>query len=291
MPFQFSPHEFAVRHADTLPISVVEENLLLGPTSVDPRLMSELRNGYWRTRGERQRNRFRDVIRALEAGRPLVLWMSDVPEDQLLLCWLCYVAACREGLPIFVVEIDSLRPKHHAQTSMGEARPAQKMLGSSEIAWRRDLWRSYCSRSPSRFCEAAGTAGLVALATCYRGFFPRRSGKRLRLSQLDEAVLGAVDGARVTEQDLLVAAAMPTAALAPWLARTGDGFLVTRLAAWQHHQAIAVRRRRDAHPLRRAEYYLTALGERILHAGLRVMAEAPPLEIGGSVAYRSRWVR
>jgi hypothetical protein len=165
---------------------------------------------------------------------------------------------------------------------------------SFETAMAAALWRLWCRRSPvafSRFCASASDLHfqLANLGRYHAGFFPRMTDRGLSLSRLDELILRQLSHEWLTPAALYAGALGGSPQLGSWTSHTGDLFVAARLLVWSHHTQDTIVERRKEYPSGGSEMLAWSFrwrkgGEAILDT-LPEIQSAPPVEIGGAVAY------
>jgi hypothetical protein len=290
------------------PVVVADDNLLLGPSSADMHRHQAARARYW---GTSPSPRLHEEL-ARASGRGLCVELPPTPSGLLTLCQVCS-AAIEHEREVFVVDFGSeprraypegLDPAQEVYRDAGQAvkeRPPPGRWSALETALAATLWKLWCRRSPvafSRFC-ATGSAlhpELGNLSRYHAGFFPRIGGPGLSLSRLDELVLSHLSEEWSTPVKVFLKAAKAGSALDAWISHTGDLYLAARLLAWSRHTRGSIVERRREHPANPSEmtrwaFRWRAGAEAILHA-LPSLGAAPPVSIGGAVAYdlKRPWV-
>jgi len=283
------------------PVVVDEDNLLLGPSRVDVKRHQQARTRYWGNAPSKKLDR--ELTR--ESGPALCVALAPTPGALLGLCRVCSGALGR-GRDVVVVELGEVL---HGSLAQG-VDPAREVAVDtagiatrlpSEAPWSRlamtfaaSLWRLWCRRSPvgfSRFCAAGSLLHpqLANLGRIHAGFFPRAAATGLSLSRLDELILRQLSPDWQTPAKLFVNAMKSDSPLGAWLSLTGDLYLAARLLAWSEHtQGVVVERQKQS-PARDSEMVASSFrwgrgGHAILDA-LPELQAAPPVEIGGAVAY------
>ncbi|AUX46613.1 uncharacterized protein SOCE26_081190 [Sorangium cellulosum] len=190
---------------------------------------------------------------------------------------------------IYIDVADALRRK-----------PSMARCSALETALTATLWRLWCRRSPvalSRFCASGGALHpqLANLGRYHAGHFPRQAGQKLMLSRFDELLLGQLSREWITPVKLFTSGMRARSGLHAWLSQLGDLYLPRRLLEWSRHDDGRIVECQE-HPektseLSRWSFRWRAGGEVILDA-LPDLLSAPPVAIGGAVAYDAErpWV-
>lgn len=282
-------------------VVVVDDNLLLGPSSADAARHEALRARYWG--GSPSTALERNLAR--QPGSPLCVDIPPTPGGLLSLCRICSLAMA-SGSSVSVVDLtptdaeasgqaaDLPRATFHAGAGMLRERPPAALWSKLQVAFAATLWRLWCRRSPmafSRFFASGHTLHpqIASLGLYHAGNFPRLVEGRLLLSRVDDLLLRRLSHEWVTPAEVYVdatAAAAPE--LAAWLPHTGDEYVAERLRAWwRHTRGRIVERQRTnkrASSMIGWSYRWRAGGEAILDA-LPSLDTAPPVEVGGAVAH------
>lgn len=280
------------------PVVVVNDNLLMGPSSAEPARHRALRARYWKS------PLFPDLDRELGSG-PFCVYLPPTPSGLLTLCQIgsLAIAHAREFL---VVELGPKPPGHLAQgvdpapevaldaAAILQQRPPPARWSRIETAFAATLWRLWCRRSPSafsRFCATGSALHPVIgdLSRFHAGNFPRALGQGLTLSRLDDLLLRQLSREWSTPVQIFVGAMKAASELEAWISHTGDLYVAARLLAWSRHTEGRIVERRREHPanpsdLTRWSFRWHPGGEAILEA-LPSLGAAPPVAIGGAVAY------
>jgi hypothetical protein len=286
------------------PVVVVDDNLLLGPSSADSTRHQALRARYW---GGSPSTALEERL-AEAPGSALCVHLPPTPSGLLSLCRICSLAIASDS-SVSVVE---LRPTGTGASIQGTDLPRAAFLAGADIlrdmppaavwsnlqiAFAATLWRLWCRRSPvafSRFCASGGVLHpqIAHLGRYHAGVFPRVVDQRLSLARFDELLLRRLSRDWVTPAQIYVQAATAAPELDAWLSHTGDDDVAERLRAWSHHARgrIVERQKAKAQKSRSSmigwAYRWHPGGEAIL-AALPSLGTAPPVEIGGAVAYDS----
>jgi hypothetical protein len=281
-------------------VVVVDDNVLLGPSSADPRHHRDLRAEFF---GAAPSTSLEEAL-ARAPGSSLCVYLPPTPNGLLSLCRICALMVESEHS----VSVVDLRPTSPATLVQGSDPAPSALVASADVlrdmpratpwstlqvAFAATLWRLWCRRSPtgfSRFCASGGALHpqLANLGRYHAGVFPRWIDRRLALSRLDELLLRRLSQDWATPARIYVEAATSSPALAAWLSHTGDEYVAERLLAWFHHTEGRIVDRQEAHKgsssMLEWSYRWRPGGETILDA-LPTLETAPPVGIGGAVAY------
>jgi hypothetical protein len=280
-------------------VVVVDDNLLLGPSSADATRHEALRARYWG--GSPSTALERELAR--QPGSLLCVDMPPTPGGLLNLCRICSLAMASES-SVSVVDLnptaveapgqaaDLPRSALHAGAGMLRERPSAALWSKLQVAFAATLWRLWCRRSPVAFSRFFASGHILhpqiaSLGLYHAGNFPRLVEGRLLLSRVDDLLLRRLSHEWVTPAEVYVgAAAAPE--LDAWLLHTGDEYVAERLRAWwRHTRGRVVERQRTnkrASSMIGWSYRWHPGGEAILDA-LPSLDTAPPVEVGGAVAY------
>jgi hypothetical protein len=164
--------------------------------------------------------------------------------------------------------------------------------------WREgsDLWRKFASPAPLAFDEARRTGSsvfpeLTSSAELHGAWFPRLADGRLRLSEIDEDLLGALDGSwcsignifqRLTQERFERVARR----FHPYIA-------IYRLRDWASRGALEREELVDQNPWEQDRFRANDRTRALLEHGLNNVGDAPQLDVGGCVVHdpASPWVR
>lgn len=245
------------------------DNLLIGPSALLWEDHVTARTKAARAGKENLTRSYQVIHQALCAPR-VTVWTRGHWSDQLAFGLLCANRAT--DTPIEVIEANA-------------AVSAPRLLSDLETRAAAELWRTFTGSHAATFLHAASAVayGGRSLRSVYGDVFPRIiDGARL-LSRLDEALLRAGETA-ATPGQFLASGSIDDAARF-WAQQAGDGFISDRLDAWTHFPrgAPALQSERGIPRLRR-RYRITERGRTLLTA-LPRLGDAPPLQIGGLVAY------
>lgn len=291
------------------PLVVVNDNLLLGPSSTDTRRHQALRARYWNV------SPFPDLD---DEGGPLCVYLPPTACGLLTACRLCSLATHQQR-EILVVDLgakspawpaggvgaepaqppspESLDPAPEAvfdAAALLQQGPPPTRWSELQAALAATVWALWCRRSPtafSRFCAAGSKLHplISDLSRYHAGMFPRLAGDGLRLARFDELLLRQLSGEWSTPVQLFVKAMKAGSELEAWISHTGDLIVAARLQAWWRHTRGRVVERRREHPANPSDMTQWSFrwrpgGEAILER-LPSLDAAPPIRIGGAVAY------
>ncbi|HEV7280002.1 MAG TPA: hypothetical protein VGN57_07290 [Pirellulaceae bacterium] len=267
-----------------------------------------------RLRREGRKNLDQDVLTAddlrqrLEAFSPLlpiVVWTTSAWTDRLFLWWVC------DALRRAEVDLDRV---YVAEPSLSEDDPhrASECLGifnepelaeASALAQpltrelrdaSADLWLAFAGPDPTAFDRLRRLPSAALPRSCepFRYGFPRRDPDgTLRLSELDQRLLGFLREDEWRRPiDLLIAASPDEPLLFPYRER----FVGYRLQRWRERKSeepylISEPRPDGVNSFTRVAYRLSE-GAKALADGIDSLSQAPPMEIGGCVAYVDPYV-
>lgn len=288
------------------PLFVVNDNLLLGPSSTDASRHQALRARYWKI------SPFPDLEHDIG---PLCVYLPPTACGLLTSCRLCSLAM-HQRREILVVDLGAKPPARPAG-GVGAEPPSPESLdpapeavfdaeallqrgppparwSETEAALAATVWALWCRRSPtafSRFCATGSRLHplISDLSRYHAGTFPRLAGEGLRLARFDELLLRQLSGEWSTPVQLFVKAMKAGSELEAWISHTGDMAIAARLQAWFRHTRGRIVERRREHPANPSDMTQWSFrwhpgGEAILER-LPSLSAAPPVRIGGAVAY------
>ncbi|WP_437484812.1 hypothetical protein WME75_45895 [Sorangium sp. So ce1014] len=282
------------------PVVVDDDNLLLGPSSSDPRRHRAARTGYW---GRRPSAKLSKEL-ARSADLPICVAIPPTINGLLSLCRICASGAERKRqIKLIALRSDIAVPFPHGQDPTEEAffdvadalrrNPTVTECSELEVALLATVWKLWCERSPvalSRLCAAGGALHpqLANLGCYHAGYFPRRVDKKLLLSRFDELLLRQLSGEWITSTRVFVNGQVDSPGLREWLSHVGDLYVPRRLLEWSRHGGGRLVEYQE-HPekpseMNRWSFRWHAGGEAILES-LPSLRAAPPVSIGGCVAY------
>ncbi|WP_437933276.1 hypothetical protein [Sorangium sp. So ce341] len=281
------------------PVVVEDDNLLLGPSSADPARHRAVRSRYWGSEPSAELNE--ELARP--DGPPICVALPPTVSGLLSFCRIC-ASGLERRRAVFIVDLGShavpfpqgCDPAEELYFDVAEAlrrNPSMIRCSELELALLATLWKLWCRRSPvaiARFCASGGTLHpqLANLGRYLAGYFPRQSGGDLLLSRLDELLLRQLSREWITPTKVFTNALRENQGLHAWLAHIGDLFVPKRLLEWSRHGDGRSVERKE-HPekpseMNRWSFRWRAGGEAILDA-LPSLRDAPPISIGGAVAY------
>ncbi|KYF79713.1 hypothetical protein BE17_18070 [Sorangium cellulosum] len=282
------------------PVVVEDDNLLLGASSAAPGRHRALRARTWG--GEPSVELNQELARP--DGPPLCMALPPTIGGLLSFCRVCAAAAERKRL-LFVIDLrpgftgtfpQGADPAEEIYFDVAEAlrgNPPMKECSELEVALAATLWKLWCRRSPvalARFC-ASGSALHPQLANLGRylaGRFPRQAGDTLSLARFDELLLRQLSREWITSTRVFTNAVRENLGLHAWLAHMGDLYVPKRLLEWARHDQgrIVECEERPERPseMSRWAFRWRPGGEAILEA-LPRLEDAPPVSVGGAVAY------
>lgn len=295
----------AVRRSLRLHVHLVPDNLLVGPCASSPDAHREARSSYWDF-DKRERTHFRasldEVMKAVSSRSRLVVWTSRLWSDTVALWALCAWRLLHRPLdPKIDIAVVGTASDHafgrgsirvtgaDVRAGLGSAHPLS-LTHAREMA---RFWRKLTARSPILASTAGrparGREDLFAIGTYQAGFFPRLIASRPILSRVDELLFSCIEGRWSTPADVFMRSSTAGEALREWASHTGDVFIARRLQAWAEHDGGRAAMEHEPHRPERcmleARYRLSAAGEKLVQDGLDDIAQAPPLAVGGAVAY------
>jgi hypothetical protein len=244
-----------------------------------------------------------EVLRAAIVGEePVVLWGTRAYSDLVWLWWaldgLGQVGAT--GPRFFLARPHS----DHSFATVGHLTPDEARIALAAATpitddeWREgaQLWIKYASPSPLAFDEARrrGSSAfpeLTSSAELHGAWFPRLKDGRLRLSELDEILLGSVSDSWRTATSIIGTLAEDRV---EQLVLAFDAYFpVERLRAWATHGVLEREVLTADNPFEQARFRATDRARALLHHGLERVGDAPPMYVGGCRVNdpASPWVR
>lgn len=282
------------------PVVVDEDDLLLGPSSADPKRHRVLRARYWGVQPSAEL----DEELARSGGVPLCVVLPPTLGGLLSFCRICASLAAR-GRRVFAMILrpdaagsapQGSDPAEEATVDVSEAlrrKPSAARCSDIETALAATLWKLWCRRSPvalSSFCASGGTlhASLANLGRYHAGHFPRQTGQGLLLSRFDELLLRQLSREWITATKVFTGGMKARSGLHAWLSHIGDLYVSRRLLEWARHAHGSIVECQE-HPekpsgLSRWSFRWRPGSEAILDA-LPSLRDAPPVSIGGAMAY------
>lgn len=278
-----------------------DDRLTSGPCDVDPVRHEELRRT-WDTEGWHHRLGLEEFRAAIDGDAPVVLWGTRAYSDLVWLWWgldgLRRVGA--EGGRFFLARPRPQDPQETAggcsPTEASIALEAAKPITGDEWREGSDLWLKFASPSPLAFDEARRTGSsvfpeLTSSAELHGAWFPRLADGRLHLSEIDEDLLGALDGSwrstfplfeRLTQERF------------ERVARRFHPFIaIYRLRDWASLGVCEREELVDQNPWEQDRFRANDRTRALLERGLDNVSDAPQLYVGGCVVNdpASPWVR
>lgn len=281
-------------------IRISNDRLTSGPCDVDPVRHEELRQAW--ARWYIKRLPLEELRAAIAGDEPVVLWGTGAFAD-LVWLWWALDALRRIGAdgPRFLLA----RPRRdHPLETVGGSSP-EKALVALEAAqpitddvWREgvELWRKYASPSPLAFDEARRTGSVVfpeltSSTDLFGAWFPRFIDGRIRLSELDEVLLGALDPSWITASKLLGRLPAHQMEMVAWPFE--PYFFLERLRGWAVRGVLEREEVADENPWTRDRFRANEKTRALVDEGLDWIDDAPSLHVGGCVVNNpaSPWVR
>ncbi|WP_437816545.1 hypothetical protein [Sorangium sp. So ce1078] len=282
------------------PVVVEDDNILLGPSSTEPKRHRTLRARYWGIEPSTELNA--DLARS--DGKSICVALPPTVRGLLSFSKICASAAER-GRQVFVMALASdvlpampqgPDPAEDVYIDVADAlqrKPSVSQCSELEIVLAATLWKLWCRRSPvaiSRFCASGGALhpGLASLGRYHAGYFPRQTAQGLLLSRFDELLLRQLSSDWIAPVKVFSNGMRAKSGLHAWLSHVGDFYVPKRLLDWSRHSHGRIIECRE-HPERSSElsrwsFRWRAGGEKILEQ-LPSLQIAPPVSIGGAVAY------
>jgi hypothetical protein len=296
----------ALRRAGARQVLAADDRLSHGPSSAVAHRHVRLRRAWAREGAGGDRRGVADLAATLELlppELPVVLWTSDAWRELLALFQALHSVRRARLAPGRLLLASAPGPAAVGERGSRElvrvlarARPLEPAQARAGAA----LWRAFTAPTPAALqrARAAGARAFPAFAqgvAQHAALFPRsggRASRALRLSELDEVLLGGLSrfwwrGAR----EAVRASGRAGRALA---AAHGDALVSRRLLDWaaaRPDPAVEYRVRPRAGDAR-IQFRITEAGRRLRAGDLDALRRAPPLPAGGQVAYRGRpaWI-
>ncbi|ABC81186.1 hypothetical protein [Anaeromyxobacter dehalogenans] len=304
--------EASVKAASAGEVIGVVDDLTYGPCSLSPIRHALLRRRFWQAEAEggpggrwlsqdRTERADTHVFSADELGRRLsvladdfrvCLWVSGHWREMLFGCWAAD-ALHRIGVAEERVLIGRPRaPKQPVawidETDLNEAVERAAPMSPKWKAGALRVWRSYCQSAAAieqlRSSHPAVLPRLGSALRHYADLLPREGTRsRSRLSRLDEAILGALSSkAWRVYPELFRSLSSP---LSRFVNIFGD-LPVSRVWHWsQHRRGMFIERAPEGTDETGPGFRLTETGVELLRDGLTRFDDAPPLQVGGHLAY------
>ncbi len=279
-------------------VHALSDNLAAGPVAVEVARTSELRRGYWASRGfdASVLDDCVDDLDCLDApARAKVLWAAASWPARLA-CWrlLHAIAIGERGSPWRLARW-AKSERSEAEASAYEHLRAAVAVGADRLEAAARLWTAYASPTPeavatlpwqdfAAFPAARASFGAYADALPRRG----RSPGVVLVSRNDALLLSAVSSATWQRPVDLLRADAESSALLGLMTRYGDDFMIARWHAFAASScgALALRPVAGINPWTDCELRRPRVGEALLADGTRDPTELPALHVGGTVAYR-----
>ncbi len=288
-------------------VHALSDNLAAGPVAVEVARTSELRRGYWASRGfdASVLDDCVDDLDCLDApARAKVLWAAASWPARLA-CWrlLHAIAIGERGSPWRLArwaksersEAEASAYEHLGRDRVRAQLRAAVAVGADRLEAAARLWTAYASPTPeavatlpwqdfAAFPAARASFGAYADALPRRG----RSPGVVLVSRNDALLLSAVSSATWQRPVDLLRADAESSALLGLMTRYGDDFMIARWHAFAASScgALALRPVAGINPWTDCELRRTRVGEALLADGTRDPTELPALHVGGTVAYR-----
>ncbi|WP_437648852.1 hypothetical protein [Sorangium sp. So ce362] len=281
-------------------VVVEDDNLLLGPSSVDPKRHRAVRARHWGVQPSAELDE--DLARS--DGKPLCVVLPPTIRGLLSFSRICASVAERErqvfamalSPDVMVAMPQGPDPAEEVYVDVADAlqrEPFVAQCSQLEIALVATLWKLWCRRSPvaiSRFCASGGTfhPQLANLGRYHAGYFPRLTVQGLMLSRFDDLLLRQLSSDWIAPVKVFSNGMRAKSGLHAWLSHVGDFYVSGRLLAWSRHGRGRIIECQE-HPeksseLSRWSFRWHAGGEKILEQ-LPSLQVAPPVSVGGAVAY------
>jgi hypothetical protein len=278
-----------------------DDRLTSGPCDVDPVRHEELRRS-WDTEGWHHRLGLEELRAAIAGDAPVVLWGTRAYSDLVWLWWeldaLRRIGA--EGERFFLARPRAQDP----QETVGGCSPAEARIALdaakpiTDDEWREgsELWLKFASPSPLAFDEARRTGSsvfpeLMSSAELHGAWFPRLADGRLRLSEIDEDLLGALDGSWRSTSPIFERL---TQERFERVARRFHPFIaIYRLRDWASLGVCEREELIDRNPWEQDRFRATDRTRELVERGLDKVSDAPKLHVGGCVVNdaASPWIR
>lgn len=299
-----------VRRGLREPVCIVSDNWLVGPSGSAPEAHAQARCDFWGLQG-RERARwlgsFREIMKAIDSRRRIVIWASRLGSDTVALWALCAWRLLRwPNQPNLELVVLGGPAEADDATGVGggfirvtpaDARRSLDHVGSLSLTRVREMalsWRKLSGHSPILSGKGARTTRprkkLFELGGYQAGFLPRLDGHALVLSRFDELMFSCLQQQGSTAADVFVSRETAGEELRrTWLSLTGDIFLSIRLAQWARHNggdaALVSEAYRADNDMIAARYRLSDRGHMLMRHGLTEIAQGAPLPVWGAMAY------
>lgn len=282
-------------------IRLSDDCLTSGPCDVDPVRHEELRRA-WDTDGWHHCLGLEELRAAIAGDAPVVLWGTRAYSDLVWLWWaldgLRRIGA--EGERFFLARPHPDDPNG----TTGGSTPAEARIALeaarpiTDDEWREgaNLWGKFASPSPLGFDEARRTGSsvfpeLTSSAELHGAWFSRLTNGRLRLSEIDEDLLGGLDNSWRSTWDIFETL---TQERFERVARRFHPFIaIYRLRDWASRAVLEREEVVDDNPWAQDRFRATERTRALLEHGLDKVSDAPQLHVGGCIVNdpASPWVR
>lgn len=300
----------------------MRDSLTTGPVSTNPTEHTALRKTYWREFYRRIAIRFSSAHSLISAadlskglagrkpGQPVVLWSGSLWAELLFVWWACD-ALSRHGVSPGDVWLASTAgdfaryatrkpetPSHASDEEVRRIFTFSRRCTATELRSGARLWSAFAAGDLGALQEARTKAasapplGPMPASACVMVPQLRRKGRqsRLHLSDYDQRLLGLFTSGEWSTALGRLKNRDTKAGFMSLLEGYGDMIIPVRLAEWASHAPDVLESRPipgAVTALGAVEYRLTNRGTELLHQGLSQPTEAPPIAIGGFVAYAS----
>jgi hypothetical protein len=283
-----------------------DDRLTSGPCDVDPVRHTELRRTWdlevapyieWRSALDLAK------LRTVIAGdAPIVLWGTRAYANLVWIWWAldalghigversrCFLARPHADDPFAIVGMFGADETRHALAAA---------TAITDDQWREgiDLWMKFASPSPLAFDEARrqGSSAFPELTSStelHGAWFPRFEDGRLRLSELDEVLLGNVGDSWRTPRKIV--GALPEPRITQLVRMFDAYFHVERLCQWAARGVLERETVEEDNPFEQDRFRATDRARALLSDGLERVGDAPPMYVGGCRVNdpSSPWVR
>lgn len=302
-------------------VLIFEDALENGPVSNSPLRHRVLREEYWRTfyrrlpsigRGGTWKSASSDLISAndlkkrLKNKRPIVLWSGGTWLEILFVWWACD-ALIRCEIDPAEVWVGSatgelakwasrLSPTHIRRREFLSVLAFNRRCDAEFLSTGARLWGAFC-HGDLGVVEAHRAAAVPHLPIHSSDFIPEvRGHSRLFLSSYDTRLLGLFASGEWNSAIASLSSPDTRRTFISLLDGHGDLLISIRLSEWAHHAPDILECRRAENPKsysRVFEYRLTARGVAMLVEGFDSPTIAPPMTVGGYIAYglRMKWAK
>jgi hypothetical protein len=278
-----------------------DDKLTSGPCDVNPVRHAELRRTW--DGAEFRRPFDLERLRGAIAGEaPIALWGTRAYSDLVWIwwaldaldrigvarsrCWLAQPYSDDSYAIVGMFDADEMRAAFSAATPI------------TDDQWREggELWSQFASPSPLAFDEvrrrgSSAFSELTSSAEIHGAWFPRFDNGRLRLSELDEVLLGNVGDSWRTPNNVI--GTLPERGHEQLISPFDAYFTVERLRHWATHGVLERETLDDQNPYEQDRFRATDRARALLSDGLDRVSDAPPMYVGGCRVNdpASPWVR